>query len=118
MGQGPWPGPGRGRGAEPRLEPLLAHRRAFLEVEAKADAARGGGRLELDVGDAVVALDPPEGTGALEAGELARLLGVGLDRRIIRRRQLEIPDQAVADRAAVAVGEADGDDRAGDSVGD
>ena len=53
------------------------------------------------------------GPGALEAGELARLLGVGLDRRIIRRGHLEIAGEAVMDRAAVAVGQAQRDAPAG-----
>ena len=111
--------PGPVAGIEPGFEPLLAlGALAVAEVEAQADGARGGGRLELDIGDAVLALDPPERARALEPGELARLLGVGLDRRIIRRGHLEIAGQAVPDRAAVAVGQADGEHRPGDAVGD
>ena len=72
---------------------------AVAEGEAQRDGAGRGGRLELDIGDAVLALDVPDGARALEAGELARLLRIGLDRRIIRRRQLEIAGEAVMDRA-------------------
>ena len=91
---------------------------AVAEGEAQGDGARRGGRLELDISDAVLALDVPHRAGALEAGELAGLLGVGLDRRIIRRRHLEIAGQAVMDRAAVAVGQAQRKHRPGDAVGD
>ena len=109
---------GRSPGSSQASSALLADELAVAEGEAQGDGARGGGRLELDIGDAVLALDVPDRAGALEAGELARLLGVGLDRRIIRRRHLEIAGQAVMDRAAVAVGQAQREHRPGDAVGD
>src|SRR5690606_25253005 len=78
----PRPVPGR----QPEIEPFLTGHILVAEVEPQADAAGGGRRLELDIGDALLTLDLPYGARALQAGELPPLLRVGLDRRIIRRR--------------------------------
>ena len=96
MVHGFWPGSSQASRRCSRL------RCAVAEGEAQDDIARGGGRFELDIGDAVVALDAPHRAGALEPGELAGLLGVGLDGGIIRGGEREIAGQAVMDRAAVA----------------
>ena len=111
-------GPGPLARIEPGFEPLLADQLAVAEGETERDGAGRRGRLKLDISDAVVALDMPDRAGAFEPGQLPRLLRVGFDRGIIRRRHREVPGEAVMDRAAIAVGQAQSKHRPGDAVGD
>ena len=91
---------------EPGFEPLFASPLAVAELEVEDDAARSGGRLELDQGNTIVAGHAPHRAGALKTGELARLGGIGLDRRKIGRGKRKVADQAVMDRTAAGVGQA------------
>ena len=110
-------GPRAVAGVEPDVELLVARHIVIAEGEIDARRARCGGRFELDVSDANIALDAPVGADAVEAGELERLLGIDRLRGAVGWLHREIADDAMLDRVAVTVGQAHGDDRAVEAVG-
>jgi hypothetical protein len=102
---------------EPGFDRLLARHLVVAESEIHRERSRRGRRFQLDIGNAIVAIDLPHRLRAFEARKLTRLLGVGFDCGIIRGRDAEVAGQAGTDRLAVAVGQAHRDNGAGHAVG-